>query len=150
MPNSGATYSSEYLSIEQMSAALNALQGVLENLFGDCELIASYGWGANLHGDLWYKPMKIYRGTLRFFLEDSIEQKIVVPGESDLYINSPNGELKLLFCHESDIHVDGTSEELMKRFMAAEPFSGFRFFSREELKQSYPDHNGPEKSPEAL
>lgn len=76
-----------------------------------------------------------------FFIEDSVNQRIIVPGQSDFLVNSPQKELELLFCHESDIHVDGESLDVMQRFMAAEPFSKIRFYSQSELKALYPDHH---------
>jgi hypothetical protein len=103
MPNSAAEYSSEYLSAEQMATALNALPAVLDRLFGGCVLTAYYGWAANLHGGLCWKPMKIHPGTLQFFIEDSIDQRIILPGQSDLLIDSPQEELRLLFCHVSPL-----------------------------------------------
>ena len=114
MPNTAAKYSSEYLTAEQMALALDSLHSVLDLLFGQCTFTATYGWAANLHSDLWYRPMTIHPGVMRWFIEDSVIQRTIVPGQSDLYIESPHNELKLLFCHESDIHVDGESEEMMK------------------------------------
>ena len=139
MPNFSAKYSSEHLTADQMASALTALPTVLLELFGECKFTAFYGCGANLHGNLLYVPMGVQTSVMPWFIEDSVNQRIIVPGQSDLLIRSPNNELELLFCHEGDIHVDGESLDLMHRFMAAEPFSKMRYCSQAELKLQYPD-----------
>jgi hypothetical protein len=128
-----------------MASALIALSPTLDLLFGRCVLTAYYGWAANLHRDLCWMPMKIHPDTLQFFIEDSIDQRIIVPGQSDLLIDSPQEELRLLFCHESDIHVDGKDEDLMKRFMESEPYSQFRFYSKAELNEPGRNQDEPQK-----
>jgi hypothetical protein len=133
MPNSAAQYSSEYLTADQMASSLTALPGVLLELFGKCTFNVCYGFGANLHTDLYYVPMRVQTDVMPYFIEESIRQRIIIPGQSDLLIRSPHNELELLFCHESDIHVNGESVDLMRRFVAAEPFSKLRFYSQAEL-----------------
>ena len=140
MPNFAAKYSSEYLTPDQMASALTALPTVLLELFGECTFTAYYGWGANLHSDLCYVPMRVQTSVMPYFIEDSVNQHIIVPGQCDLAFKSPQNELELLYCHEGDIHVDGGGEDLMQRFMAAEPFSKMRFYSQAELYSLYPDH----------
>ena len=81
----------------------------------------------------------VQTSVLPYFVEDSIDQRIVVPGESDLIIESPSRGLVITCCHESDIHVDGENEETMRQFMSAEPFRKIKFYSREELTVLYPD-----------
>jgi len=83
--------------------------------------------------------MNVHTSGMSWFIEDSVDQRIVVPGGSDLIIKSPHNELELLFCHESDIHVDGESLDAMRRFMAAEPFCKMKFHSQDELKRQYPE-----------
>lgn len=139
MPNFAAKYSSEYLTPDQVASALTALPAVLNELFGECTFTVCYGWAANIHVDLWHVPMRVQTMVLPYFIEDSIRQQIIVPGQSDLIVRSPNNELNILFCHECDIHVDGESPEFMQRFIAAEQFSKIKFFSQEELKALYPD-----------
>jgi hypothetical protein len=135
MPNAGAKYSSDYLPQEQMRAALLALPGVLQQLLEEHPLIASYGWAANIHGDLCYKPMREHTRSIQYLIEDSIEQRIVIPGESDFRLEVPEGRLVLLFCHESDIHLDGADDELLQQFMATEPLSQMRWHTREEVER---------------
>jgi hypothetical protein len=139
MPNLAAKFSSEYLTADQMAASLKSLQAALLDLFGECKFTILYGWGTGLHIDLWYKPMSVGTCGISWFIEESVDQRIFVPGGSDLFINSPHNELALLFCHENDIHVDGESLDAMQRFMAAETFHSMRFYSHEELKRQYPE-----------
>ena len=135
MPNKGAKFSSDYLPKEQMHAALLALPGILQTLLGEHKIIASYGWAAKIHGDLMYKPMREDTRWIQYLIEDSIEQRIVVPGESDFRFEVPEGRFDLLFCHECDIHLDGSDDELLQRFMATEPFSQMHWHTREEVEK---------------
>jgi hypothetical protein len=135
MPNKSAKFSSDYLSKEQMHAAILALPGVLQTLLGEHKIIASYGWGTNIHVDLTYKPMREDTRWIQYLIEDSIEHGIVLPGGSDFLFEVPEGRLELLFCHESDIHLDGSDDELLQRFMATEPFSGYHWSTREDVER---------------
>ena len=116
-----------------MLAALRAIPTVLAEIFGDCTFTAYYGCGAHLHAALLYIPMAVFRPACCRMM-NSIVQRIVVPGESDLLIESPAKELEITCCHESDIHIDGENAESLQRFMSAEPFRKIRFYSRDELK----------------
>ena len=136
MPNKAARFSSDYLPQEQMHALLLALPKALLSLLGEKRVVASYGWAARIHGDLFYKPMRENVLTLQYLIEDSIEQRIVIPGESDFRFEVPEGRLDILFCHESDIHLDGMDEDLMRRFMATEPYSQLRWITGEEVERS--------------
>lgn len=134
MPNAGAKYSSEYLTRESLASSLRSVHSVIQAIFGECTFTAYYGCASNIHGDLQYKPMRVGSDVIQWFIEDSIVQRIVIPGESDLLLYSPQEELKLIFCHESDIHVDGSSAECMQQFMASPPFCSFRWYSQAELE----------------
>jgi hypothetical protein len=133
MPNLAAKYSSEYLSPDRMRTALLQLPPILEELLGEYTLTVQYGIGTRLHGSLQYIPMSVSCDMLPFFLADSLEQQIVLPGASDVLIASTNNELSLLFCHESDIHVDGSDKTLMQRFIASSPLSDIKFLSQAQL-----------------
>lgn len=139
MPNLAAKFSSDYLTADQMAASLKALPAALLELFGECRCTVLYGWGSGLHTDLWYMPMSVAVCGISCFIEESVDQRIFVPGGSDLFIKSPRNELEILVCHENDIHVDGESLDAMQRFMAAEPFRDMRFFSQDELTLQYPE-----------
>lgn len=139
MPNLAAKFSSEYLTADQMAASLKSLPAALLELFGECTFTILYGWGSGLHVDLWYMPMSVGACGMSSFIEESVGQRIFVPGGSDLFIKSPRNELEILVCHENDIHVDGENLNTMQRFMAAEPFRNMRFFSQDELKLQYPE-----------
>src|SRR5689334_10971036 len=123
MPSRAAKYSSEYLPKDKLHSALLALPGVLQVLLGEHPIIASDGWSAKIHSDLYYKPMREDTLWLQYIIEDSIEQRIVIPGESDFRFEVPENRLDLLFCHDSDIHLDGADDELLQRFMQSDPFA---------------------------
>ena len=137
MPHKGAKYSSDYLPKEQMHAALLALSGAFLKLLGEQRIIATYGLDTNIHNDLQYKPMRDHTLLLHELIENSIEQRIVIPGESDFRLEVPEGRLEITFCHESDIHLDGSDEDLLQRFMATEPFSRLHWNTREEVEKSF-------------
>jgi hypothetical protein len=133
MAHSAAKYRSEYLSSERMRTALLQLPAILQPLLGECLLTIQYGTGTRLHGHLQYTPMGVPSDVLLFFLEDSLKQQIVLPGASDLIIDSPHYELSLVFCHESDIHVAGSNEDLMQRFIGSAELSDIKFFLQPQL-----------------
>lgn len=72
---------------------------------------------------------------LQYLIEDSIDQRIVVPGESDFLFEIPDKRLEVKFCHESDIHLDGSDDELLQKFMTTEPFSQMHWHTREEVER---------------
>jgi len=118
---------SKVLSKEQILKAMQVLPETLQGLIGDELVSASYGFGSQIHGDLQYQPMKVGTKWLDKFIADSIVQNIVVPGDSDFLFKIGGDRLELLFCHECDIHVSGKDSELVKRFIAALPYSKLEF-----------------------
>ncbi|MBX3414727.1 MAG: hypothetical protein KF708_18710 [Pirellulales bacterium] len=134
-----AKYSSAHLSIERMRSALLQLPAIVKAIFGDISFTVQYGFGTRLHGALHFVPMNVSTEVLPWFLEDSLDQRIVEPGRSDLLIDFPNQELKLLYCHELDIHVDGSNDELIQRFIGCEEYRDIAFYSQAQLKAKYPD-----------
>lgn len=134
MPNAAAKHSSEYLTTDQMISSLQGLPSVLLEMFGESQFTAYYGWATNIHVDLQYKPMRVSTSVMQWFIKDSISQKIFVPGESDLLLYSSEEELQLTFCHENDIHIDGSNGELMQKLMTSAPFDRYRWFSQSEVK----------------
>jgi hypothetical protein len=135
MPSSAAKFSTDYLSKDQMRDALLALPVALLSLLGEHKIVVSYGWAAHIHGDLMYKPMHEDTRWVQYLVEDSIAQKIIVPGESDFYFDVPENRLNVTFCHESDIHLDGSDDELLQRFMSSEPYCRFRWNTREDVEK---------------
>ncbi len=134
MPNRAALFSSEYLTSEQMKAALLETPATLRKLFGSATFTCYYGYGTPLHGALHWVPMQVSTEVLPYFIEDSLEHGIVVPGETDLLITASDDQLKILFCHESDIHVDGSNPEAVQRFIDSELMAAIRFYSQAEVK----------------
>ncbi len=126
MPNYSAKLSSAYLSSDLMHEFLNALPTLMRNIYGNRNLTVYYGWASNLHTDLWHKPMGVPLEVFPYFIEDSIEQRIFQIGGSDLIVHSPDGNLRILLCHEADIHLDGTDYEAMKTIVARFPQLDFR------------------------
>jgi hypothetical protein len=133
MPSSAAKFSSGYLPKEQMHSALMALPEALQSLLGDHKIIAMYGWASKIHGSLLWQPMEDDTGRLKYLIEDSIEQRIVIPGESDFIFEVPDKRLQVTFCHESDIHLNGSDDVLLKQFMTTKPYLEMRWYTQEEV-----------------
>jgi hypothetical protein len=146
MPNYDAKVSSAYIAADAISAFLAELPSVMRDIYGDRSLTVMYGWASNLHSDLQYVPMGWPLDLFKFFLEDSIEQRIFVVGGSDLHIRSPDNNLDVLICHESDIHLDGDDDGAIERIVKRFPQLDFR--RAEEWKavhQQCPDSNQQEE-----
>lgn len=135
MPNSAAEFSTDYLTSEQMHELLVALPDSLMRMLGEHKIIVYYGCSTNIHGGLQWKPMNHQTQWLQWLIEDSIEQKIVIPGESDFHFEIPEKRLQITFCHESDIHLDGEDDELLHQFMATEPFVQLRWYTQQDVKR---------------
>jgi len=121
MPNVSAKISSEYINADTMHNFIAQLPAVMREIYGRCNLTVSYGWSCNLHQDLLYKNMTVPLDVFPYFIEDSVEQKIYEICESDLLIETPDSNVKILLCHESDIHIDGTDDESIAKIVACFP-----------------------------
>ena len=117
---------SRYLSEQEIQAALDALPGFFRQFVPDSILIATYGWGCRLHMDLCYQPMRVGVGCLDRFIAESIEQRIFVPGHSDMTIAAPDDRLAVMFCHETDLHISGTDSDLVTNFISSLPYANLQ------------------------
>ena len=117
---------SRHLSEKEIRAALDALPGFFLKALPDSILTATYEWGCCLHYDLCYQPMRVGVAWLDRFLAESVEQRIFVPGDSDMTISAPDKRLSILFCHEGDLHVGGTDTELLRCFLSTAPYVGLQ------------------------
>jgi hypothetical protein len=115
------------LQPERLQSVLESLPMILQDLLGDCLVTAMYGWGCNLHSDLCYVPMRVRTRWVDRFIKDSLEQRIFVPAESDLSFELPDERMRLLFCHEGDIHISGSDDELREKLLASVPFRELSF-----------------------
>jgi len=111
------------LSVGEVESVVTGLPGLLWTLVGDCVLTAEYGTECNIHNDLQYVSMQVGIRWLDRFLAESKEQRIFVPAKSDLSISTPAGGLTILFCHESDIHLTGQNEELIRHAVESDLLS---------------------------
>ena len=74
--------------------------------------------------------MRVCVGGIDRFIHESLRRQMVVPGESDVHFDLPDGRLAVVFCHEGHIHVGGRDQRLAERFVSATPFS--QLFPRRE------------------
>ena len=145
MPNYGAKVSSAYLSSDVMREFIAALPTVMRDLYGNQNLTVYYGWDCNLQPDLLYEPISVALDVFPHFIEYSIEQGIFEVGGSDLLIESPDSSIEITICHESDIHIDGTDDDALRKIVARFPQLDFR--TADEWKAE--DHNESETDPPA-
>ena len=106
------------LSCEILTEEILRLPGYLSEL-GVEEVNISYGFGSGIHIDLWWKPMKIHVVHLKKFLEDSIARRILVPGSSDLHIESQDKSFEITVCHQSDFHIKSDTQRVLHFFQSA-------------------------------
>jgi hypothetical protein len=126
MPNSDAKVSSAYITRDAMRGFLAALPSVMRDTYGERSLTVLYGNGCRLHVDLCFKPMQWPLHLFSDFLSQSVEQQIFEFGQADLLIESPDSNLRILICHELDIHLDGTDDRAIGMIMAGFPNLDFR------------------------
>jgi hypothetical protein len=146
MPNYGAKVSSAYIDADAIRGFLAELPSAMREIYGDQSLTVMYGWASNLHSDLQYVPMEWPLDLFKFFLEDSIDQRIFVVGGSDLHIRTPNSTLEVLICHESDIHLDGDDHDAIQKVVARFPQLDFR--TAAEWKRVHQESERPDLSKE--
>lgn len=103
------------LSEAEVRSVVEGLPSLVKDLVGDCIVNVEYGWACNIHHNLQYQPMDVGISWLDRFLADSIEQQIFCPAKSDMTVATPDDELKIQFCHESDIHLSGRKKELLRQ-----------------------------------
>jgi hypothetical protein len=118
---------SRQLSEPDWAAALDALPVFFREIFPGSIITAQYGFGCGIHADLTYVPMRIGVGWFNRFLRESVEQRLFVPGHSDLHIHSPDRALSITLCHEGDMHVSGSDSDLLRKFLSTVPYTQFQF-----------------------
>ena len=90
----------------------------------------AYGWGCNLDIDELWKPVEVSTDEVERFVRDGQASGAFQAGEGDLLIESSTPEFSIRLCHESDIHVATTDENLYEAFRAAWTASGTPFIER--------------------
>jgi hypothetical protein len=110
----GKTVRAEPQNAEEISAFLLALPGVLQESAGPAEWVGAYGYGCEVHPDLWYKPMFVALGRLASFLSQSSAQGIFIPGHSDMELASTDGRVVISVSHEGWVRISGTDGELVQ------------------------------------
>jgi hypothetical protein len=106
---------------------LDALAIFLRDSFPGSIVTAEYGFGSGIHPDLTYVSMRIGVGWLDRFFRESVEQRIFIPGSSDMYVRAPDKQLTVQFCHEGDLHVSASDASVLAKLLATPPFSTFEF-----------------------
>ena len=115
-------------SEDNLQRAMEALPEALLALLGNEVIQAMYGYGAFLHPDVCYKPMKVGTQWLHRFVKDSLDQRIVVPGKSDFIFLVRDGQLEVEFCHDAHVHISGSNLSLVEALTKHPSFAatGFR------------------------
>jgi hypothetical protein len=121
---------SKSLSEQQWTAALDALSKFLRAALPQSMLTAEYGFGCEIHADLTYIPMRVPVARLNEFLHESVEQRIFLPGRSDLHIHDQDRNFSITLCHEGDIHVSDNHTGLLQQFLSLPLFGSLEFAKR--------------------
>lgn len=135
MANFAAKFSSATIEPDQVRSFIAGLPALLEESYSDRALTFYYGFDCNIHNDLTYKPMRVALKVFSYFVEDSIDRKIYEVGKTDMSIESPDSDWKILLCHESDIHLEGENDEFIQKIIKAFPVFDFR--SSDDWKAHY-------------
>jgi hypothetical protein len=75
------------------------------------ELSVMYGWAYNVPDQ--YEWIRCPAQEFKSFLDDSAAMGVFAHGKGDLWIKLSDPEIEILFCHESDIHLTGDSDEFL-------------------------------------
>ncbi len=65
--------------------------------------------------------MGVSLDVFRYFIEDSIEQRIFAIGGADLLIESPDSNVRILLCTNQMFNLDGTDDESINKIVASFP-----------------------------
>jgi hypothetical protein len=87
------------------------------SLFRDAcpgEVSVMYGWACNVKIDALWEPKCIAVVDLSSWILGSIQNGIYEPGSSDLFIEDRE-RLKVLLCHEADIHITTKIKVIIER-----------------------------------
>ena len=101
------------LTVDQVKAELEAFPDILSR-HGVQQLVAFIGIGSSATIDEMWKPHELETAQLSEFAQRSTARDLFRPGESDLFVETKDQSTKLLFCHESDIHVETTNASLVE------------------------------------
>lgn len=111
-------HTSRLLTGDEVAEVLRSLPEIFKKLCGDCTVTATYGFNCNLHMDLLFLPMGVHTNWMARFIEDSIRQDIIRPGDTEFYFAAPDKAFEITFCHESDLHIAGTDTAMIRRLLA--------------------------------
>lgn len=121
------------LAVKQVQAELEAAPEILRR-HGIDLVVAYFGIGSAADIDELWIPHEFRVSVLLDFVQDGIERGRFEPGESDLFVKTPDGSTELHFCHESDIHLESTNEALVEevaRRWETQGFQGYRKVSEQ-------------------
>ena len=93
------------------------ISGIIRFLLsnGKHDLNVSFGWGCYLDDDELYQAKSLPLLDLSAFIARSIESDLFSLGEGDFFIESQDGEIRFVLCHESDIHMTAKNRELAQQ-----------------------------------
>jgi len=89
-----------------------------------------YGWACKLDIDELWKDIPIAIDGLGQFIQQSIERGGYNPARSDLFIQTEDGVVQFLLCHESDIHLKTESSELLQEVKPHWVSQGYRGYEK--------------------
>jgi hypothetical protein len=95
---------SKELTAAQLLAEIPAIVEAFRHM-GLEELTVVFGWASGCETDRWWQPRFVTSAGLESFIRQHVEERIFLPGNSDLHICDRANIVEFLLCHESDIHL---------------------------------------------
>lgn len=116
-------FNTRSIDSDVMECAIRGLATILQELLPpETVLKATYGWGSGIHPALCHLGMEVGVSWIDRFVGDSLDQRIILPGESDFRLSIPKRRVYFVFCHEEHIHSSGVDYELETLIWTKPPF----------------------------
>jgi hypothetical protein len=96
---------SDILERDEFLLAIQQVVALLHEA-GIREVIVSYGWDCDCPDERRYQDNTMASDELWTFIKESEAVGYYRAGENDLHVRDGDGRIEILFCHESDIHLN--------------------------------------------
>ena len=130
------------LSAPAMSQELLALPSVLSQL-GVAEVEVFFGIGCTGPMDELYKSAHLVPSAILEWVDDEGQSVGFEISRGDLFVKATDGKVEVLFCHESDIHVEGSDATAVATFEHRWRGLGFPGYIRQSGEWVSFSHSAP-------
>jgi hypothetical protein len=116
MVGSRSEMRTEALGADRIRAKVPQIIDLLRS-WGRARVGVLYGIMCNLPVDDLWQTVEIDTAELETYIQQSVQDGIFEFGSSDFFIEDLAESLTFRICHESDIHFESSSEELVKQVL---------------------------------